>query len=193
MCGIIGYAGGDVDPVQTLLTGLSKLVYRGYDSTGLAVANSNIHVVKREDDLDALKRAVEEPFELTGTAGIGHTRWSTHGKPSDDNAHPHTDCKDRVAVVHNGIIENYQSLRDELRSVDHEFERETDTEVVPHLISHHFKENLSPKLAFRRAVEELEGSYAIAAIFEDRDEVMVTRRDSSLVLGVDDGGDVRGE
>ncbi|WP_458190944.1 glutamine--fructose-6-phosphate transaminase (isomerizing) [Haladaptatus sp. NG-WS-4] len=186
MCGIIGYVGSDVDPVRTLLNGLSKLEYRGYDSTGLAVANSDIHVVKREGDLNALKQEFEAPFDLTGAAGIGHTRWSTHGEPSDDNAHPHTDCDKRVAVVHNGIIENYQALRDEFRAVGHEFESETDTEVVPHIISHYLEEGLSPKSAFRAAINDLDGSYAIAAIFENRDEVMVARRDSSLVLGAGD-------
>ncbi|WP_266079574.1 glutamine--fructose-6-phosphate transaminase (isomerizing) [Haladaptatus caseinilyticus] len=186
MCGIIGCAGHEGDTVPVLLNGLARLEYRGYDSTGLAVSNSDIHVVKREGELDELVETVESEIEVDGVAGVGHTRWSTHGKPSDANAHPHTDCENRVAVVHNGIIENYQSLRDDLRSLGHEFESNTDTEVIPHLVGHYLDAGSSPKAAFHRAVEKLEGSYAIAAVFESRKEVMATRQDSSLVLGVGD-------
>ncbi|WP_423747129.1 glutamine--fructose-6-phosphate transaminase (isomerizing) (plasmid) [Haladaptatus sp. SPP-AMP-3] len=187
MCGIIGCAGDGGDMVPTLLNGLSKLEYRGYDSTGLAVSDSAIRVVKREGDLDELVGTVDSEFDRGGAAGIGHTRWSTHGKPSDENAHPHTDCAGRVAVVHNGIIENYQLLRDELRALGHEFESETDTEVVPHLIGHYLDTGATRRDAFRRAVEKLDGSYALAVIFDDHDRVMATKKDSSLVLGVGDG------
>ncbi len=186
MCGIIGCAGGDNDLVPALLSGLAKLEYRGYDSAGVAVSNSDIHVLKREGNLDELVGVVQDGTGFGGTAGVGHTRWSTHGKPSNENAHPHTGCENRVAVVHNGIIENYHSLRDELRSLGHEFESETDTEVIPHLIGGQLEAGATPKEAFRRAVEELEGSYAIAAVFESCDEVMAARQDSSLVLGVGD-------
>ncbi|KZN26237.1 glutamine--fructose-6-phosphate aminotransferase [Haladaptatus sp. R4] len=186
MCGIIGCTGG-TDLVPTLLNGLAKLEYRGYDSAGVAVSNSRIHVLKREGELDELVGAVRDEENIGGTVGIGHTRWSTHGKPSDENAHPHTDCENRVAVVHNGIIENNHSLRDELHGLGHEFESETDTEVIPHLIGNYLDRGATPKEAFRLAVEKLEGSYAIAAVFESCDEVMATRKDSSLVLGVGDG------
>ncbi len=185
MCGIIGCIDGD-DIVPTLLSGLSKLEYRGYDSAGIAVANSDVRVVKREGELDRLVQRVKSEPEFDGITGIGHTRWSTHGKPSNENAHPHTDCAGRVAVVHNGIIENYESLRTELRSLGHDFESDTDTEVVPHLIGHELDAGSSPRTAFYDAVEKLEGSYAIAAVFEGYDEVMAARQDSSLVLGVDD-------
>ncbi|WP_049972839.1 glutamine--fructose-6-phosphate transaminase (isomerizing) [Haladaptatus cibarius] len=185
MCGIIGCIDRD-DIVPTLLSGLSKLEYRGYDSAGIAVANSGVRVVKREGELNELVQRIESEPELDGISGIGHTRWSTHGRPSDENAHPHTDCSSRVAVVHNGIIENYQSLRTELQSLGHEFESDTDTEVVPHIIGHELDAGSSPRTAFYEAVEKLEGSYAIAAVFEGHDEVMAARQGSSLVLGVGD-------
>ncbi|WP_255193450.1 glutamine--fructose-6-phosphate transaminase (isomerizing) [Natronobeatus ordinarius] len=187
MCGIIGYTGDDERAVlDVLLDGLSGLEYRGYDSAGLAISNASLSVYKREGELSNLEAVL--PEGLDGFAGVGHTRWSTHGPPSDENAHPHTDCQGRVAVVHNGIVENYAPLRAELEARGHTFESETDTEVVPHLIEEHLADGADPERAFRRTVERLEGSYAVAAVFSGRETVYATRQASPLVLGVGDDG-----
>ena len=187
MCGIVGYAGTDERAVlDVLMNGLSGLEYRGYDSAGVAVTNASLSVYKREGELSALEEVL--PEELDGFAGVGHTRWSTHGPPSDANAHPHTDCSGRVAVVHNGIVENYEELRADLESRGHNFESETDTEVVPHLIETHLENGVDPETAFRRTVERLEGSYAVAAVFSGRETMYATRQESPLVLGVGDDG-----
>ncbi|ELY37815.1 glutamine--fructose-6-phosphate transaminase (isomerizing) [Natronorubrum tibetense] len=190
MCGIIGYVGterGD-DALEVLLGGLSQLEYRGYDSAGVALADGGIDVHKREGELSALKSAL--PMDRFGgeTLGIGHTRWSTHGPPSDVNSHPHTDTDGQVAVVHNGIIENYQQLRDDLTDAGIEFQSDTDTEVVPHLIAQYRDEGLDHEAAFRAAIDRLEGSYAIAAVFDGREAVYAVRNESPLVLGVADNG-----
>src|SRR6056297_1994644 len=163
MCGITARIGRG-DAVDELLTGLENLEYRGYDSAGVAIKNGHgLAVHKREGKIDRLKDRVEQsPPE--GSIAIGHTRWSTHGPPTDANAHPHTGTTDRVAVVHNGIIENYDTLRAELRDRGHEFTSDTDTEVVPHLIEEFLDEGCEPFDAFMRAVDRLEGSYALAAI-----------------------------
>ncbi|SIS03275.1 glutamine--fructose-6-phosphate transaminase (isomerizing) [Natronorubrum thiooxidans] len=189
MCGIIGYtgAGRDEELSEILLNGLSSLEYRGYDSAGVAIANSTVSVYKSEGELSELERKLP-PNTLEGFAGIGHTRWSTHGPPSDTNAHPHTGCDRRVAVVHNGIIENYEELRKELEANDHEFESETDTEVVPHLIEEAITQGSTPETAFRQAVHRLEGSYAVSAVVSGHDAVFATRNQSPLVLGIGDDG-----
>jgi len=183
MCGIIGCVGRPDSTLDTLVHGLSKLEYRGYDSAGVALANGDIEVVKRAGKIEELREALEGR-SVGGEVGIGHTRWSTHGPPTDENAHPHTDCTDRVAVVHNGIIENYQSLRDELAEAGHEFRSDTDTEVVPHLIEQHLSGGADPESAFRAAVERIEGSYAVAAVLAGEDRVFAAREDSPLVLGL---------
>ena len=190
MCGIIGYAGTgqDREVLDVLLTGLSGLEYRGYDSAGVALADSDISVVKREGELEQLEAALANRERPSGNVGIGHTRWSTHGPPSDRNAHPHTDDGTTVAVVHNGIIENYETLREELSAAGYAFESDTDTEVVPHLIRHYTNQGLDDEAAFRKAVSRLEGSYALAAVFRDSDTIYATRQDSPLVLGVADDG-----
>ncbi|RQG89240.1 glutamine--fructose-6-phosphate transaminase (isomerizing) [Natrarchaeobius halalkaliphilus] len=190
MCGIIGYVSGgtvETDVIDVLMDGLSGLEYRGYDSAGVAVANSTISVQKREGDISALEAALSDRT-VGGAAGIGHTRWSTHGPPSDGNAHPHTDEDDRVAVVHNGIIENYRSLRDELEANGYVFESDTDTEVVPHLIADALDAGAGVEEAFRRAVDRLDGSYAIAAVYSGSETVYAARQSSPLVLGVGDDG-----
>ncbi|WP_256301007.1 glutamine--fructose-6-phosphate transaminase (isomerizing) [Haloarchaeobius salinus] len=183
MCGIIGYVGTD-GAVDTLLDGLANLEYRGYDSAGVAVRDSDITVCKREGELSALETALDGR-SIAGSVGIGHTRWSTHGEPSDRNAHPHTDCRGRVAVVHNGIVENHDELRSELEAAGHEFESDTDTEVIPHLIESARREGLDPEAAFRRAVDRLEGSFAVVVVFADDDRLFATREGSPLVLGLD--------
>ncbi|MFD1647791.1 glutamine--fructose-6-phosphate transaminase (isomerizing) [Haloarchaeobius litoreus] len=183
MCGIIGYVGTD-DAVGTLLGGLANLEYRGYDSAGVAVRDSDITVCKREGDISALEAALDGR-SLKGTLGVGHTRWSTHGEPSDRNAHPHTDCRGRVAVVHNGIVENHDELRGELEAAGHEFTSDTDTEVIPHLIEAARRAGDDHETAFRRAVDRLEGSFALVALFADDDRLFATREGSPLVLGLD--------
>jgi glucosamine--fructose-6-phosphate aminotransferase (isomerizing) len=183
MCGIIGCVGHD-DTTDVLLSGLDNLEYRGYDSAGVAIANTTVDVIKREGEIDALREAVTDASDLHGDVGIAHTRWSTHGPPSDANAHPHTDCTGDVAVVHNGIIENYQQLRDELAADGHAFTSETDSEVVPHLIEDALDAGHAPEDAFRRAIDRLDGSYALAVVFAERDVVFTARNDSPLVLGV---------
>ncbi|WP_049970229.1 glutamine--fructose-6-phosphate transaminase (isomerizing) [Haladaptatus cibarius] len=187
MCGIIGRVGETDDAVEELLVGLENLEYRGYDSAGLAVKNGRGPAVfKREGQISNLKDslATEVP---AGGLGIGHTRWSTHGPPTDANAHPHTDCSGRVAVVHNGIIENHDELRRELQKRGHTFQSDTDTEVIPHLVEEHLEDGVPPKQAFRRTVRRLSGSYAVAMLVDESDAIYATRSGSPLVLGVRDG------
>jgi glucosamine--fructose-6-phosphate aminotransferase (isomerizing) len=186
MCGIVGCLGRD-DALDVLLDGLSTLEYRGYDSAGVALGNGRIDVVKRSGELAGLRSALESASSRpVGSVGIGHTRWSTHGRPTDANAHPHTDAAGRVAVVHNGIIENYRTLRDELEADGVAFTSETDTEVVPHLFARAL-ETHAPAAAFRETVRQLDGSYAIAAVVGGDDRLFAARNDSPLVLGVGDG------
>ncbi|HKJ58556.1 MAG TPA: glutamine--fructose-6-phosphate aminotransferase, partial [Halobacteriales archaeon] len=187
MCGIIGCVGRDADTLDVLLDGLANLEYRGYDSAGIALADGSLSVVKRAGELSNLQAAVDGTDEpLTGSVGIGHTRWSTHGPPTDDNAHPHVDCTGSVAVIHNGIIENYQSIRDDLEAAGHDFLSETDTEVIPHLIEEAMADGADFLEAFRDAIGRLEGSYAVAAVASGEDAVLAARRGSPLVLGVGD-------
>ncbi|WP_277555929.1 glutamine--fructose-6-phosphate transaminase (isomerizing) [Halobaculum limi] len=184
MCGITACVGED-DVVDTVLTGLKNLEYRGYDSAGIATLNGHgVRVHKREGGIDPLSSEVDH-VEFAGQLGLGHTRWSTHGAPTDENAHPHTDCTGTVAVVHNGIIENYAELRSELAAAGHLFTSETDTEVVPHLIEDELAAGYDPEAAFRRAIARIEGSYAIAVLVDGTDAIFATRQGSPLVLGVD--------
>ncbi|WP_134670217.1 glutamine--fructose-6-phosphate transaminase (isomerizing) [Halorussus marinus] len=184
MCGIIGCTGRETETLDVLLHGLDTLEYRGYDSAGVALANGTVEVCKREGEIDRLRAAVDPAMD--GPVGIGHTRWSTHGPPTDENAHPHTDCTGDVAVVHNGIIENYDELKAELTAAGHEFESDTDTEVVPHLVEDALADGLSRDEAFRSAVARIEGSYALAAVFAGSEAILATREGSPLVVGVGD-------
>ncbi|MFP8952643.1 glutamine--fructose-6-phosphate transaminase (isomerizing) [Natrialbaceae archaeon A-arb3/5] len=187
MCGIIGHVGNG-NALETLLTGLENLEYRGYDSAGIAVQNgSGINVQKRSGKVEELKESIGDAY-LEGEVGIGHTRWSTHGPPTDENAHPHTDGTEDVAVVHNGIIENYAELRSQLRERGHEFTSDTDTEVIPHLIQYYLDEGMTNEAAFRRAIDELEGSYAVAAMFSGEHVLYAARKGSPLVVGIEDEG-----
>jgi glucosamine--fructose-6-phosphate aminotransferase (isomerizing) len=188
MCGIIARV--DADPVAAdLVEGLSTLEYRGYDSAGIAVlGSSGLSCVKTAGEITDLRRRLETGGYPDGTVGVGHTRWSTHGPPTDANAHPHTDCTGRVAVVHNGIIDNHDRLRRELRARGHEFSSDTDSEVMSHLLESHLDAGDPPEEAFRRAVARLEGSYALAAVFEGSDTVFAARSGSPLVLGVAEDG-----
>ncbi|MEO0949028.1 MAG: glutamine--fructose-6-phosphate transaminase (isomerizing) [Cyanobacteria bacterium J06641_5] len=191
MCGIVGYIGPQ-NATGVLLAGLEKLEYRGYDSAGVAtIAEGGLHCVRAKGKLANLRSKVEAN-EIPATLGIGHTRWATHGKPEEHNAHPHMDTAGRIAVVQNGIIENYRELREELKAKGHEFVSETDTETIPHLIAECLKQTQdaeSPLLdAVLLAVNRLEGAYAIAAICADYpDELIVAREQAPIVLGFGQG------
>ena len=181
MCGIVGYLGIS-EAVPVLFDLLKRLEYRGYDSAGIATVSSSIQTFKTEGSVDDL---VSITPDLTGCIGIGHTRWATHGVPSSENAHPHCDNAGNVAVVHNGIIENYIELKDELIGSGHEFISETDTEVLPHLISEYYNGDLESSV--RNALSKVQGSYALAVIStDDPDKIVVARKDSPLVLGLGD-------
>jgi glucosamine--fructose-6-phosphate aminotransferase (isomerizing) len=185
MCGITACIGVE-DALQRLLIGLENLEYRGYDSAGIALTDgTTVSTTKTEGTVATLADGVRSR-DHGGQVGIGHTRWSTHGPPTDENAHPHTDCAGEVAVVHNGIIDNYAELRARLSARGHEFTSETDTEVIPHLVEHHRSTGASVETAFRRAIDALEGSYAIAMITAEDETVYATRQGSPLVLGVAD-------
>jgi len=164
MCGIIGYV-GPREVVPLIVEGLRKREYRGYDSAGVAVVgDGEIRIRRVQGKISALEESLaREP--LRGTYGIGHTRWATHGRPSEENAHPHRDCSGRLVIVHNGIIENYLALKAELRAEGHDFKTETDTEVIVHLIEKHFRGDL--EAAFRAAIARLEGAFAVAALAAD--------------------------
>ncbi|MCU4742750.1 glutamine--fructose-6-phosphate transaminase (isomerizing) [Halobacteria archaeon AArc-m2/3/4] len=185
MCGIIGRVGTG-DAIDTLLTGLENLEYRGYDSAGVAVQNgAGIKVQKRSGKVSELKNKIDSNV-LEGQVGIGHTRWSTHGPPTDANAHPHTDSTTDVAVVHNGIIENYAELKERLAAAGHEFTSDTDTEVIPHLVQHYLDRGWDSERAFRTAIEELQGSYAVAVMMSGEHVIYAARRGSPLVIGMED-------
>ncbi|PSQ61963.1 MAG: glutamine--fructose-6-phosphate transaminase (isomerizing) [Halobacteriales archaeon SW_8_66_22] len=186
MCGITARVADD-DSLQSLLTCLENLEYRGYDSAGVALLDgTDVDVTKSEGEVDSLKDQVLAG-DLGGGIGIGHTRWSTHGPPSDENAHPHTDCTGAIAVVHNGIIDNHDELRDSLVDAGHTFTSDTDTEVVPHLVEDLLDSHDSTAAAFRAAIDSLEGSYALAMIVEGEQKVYATRSGSPLVLGISEG------
>ncbi len=194
MCGIVGYIGTQA-ATEILLAGLEKLEYRGYDSAGIAtIWEGEVNCVRAKGKLHNLRSKLEL-LEAPAQIGIGHTRWATHGKPEEHNAHPHMDVLNRVAVVQNGIIENYRDLRDNLKSSGVEFRSETDTEVIPHLISRFLQEEIaldesdSPFLeAVRKAVRELEGAFALAVISADfPDEIIVVRQQAPIVIGFGQG------
>jgi glucosamine--fructose-6-phosphate aminotransferase (isomerizing) len=187
MCGIIARVGRG-EAVPRVLTGLENLEYRGYDSAGLALQNgAGVRVFKCEGKVDELKSRVED-VHLAGNVGIGHTRWSTHGEPTDTNAHPHTNEAGDIAVVHNGIVENHVELRERLEARGVRFESDTDTEVIPHLVDAHYDEGTDPRTAFTAALRDLEGSYAVAVLFDEEDAVFAARRGSPLVLGLGEDG-----
>ena len=185
MCGITGYA-GKKDAVKVLIKGLSRLEYRGYDSAGVAVLeNGELNVRKKQGKLQVLVEELKK-HPVKGNTGVGHTRWATHGVPSDTNAHPHVDDKTNIAVVHNGIIENYRELKKGLIKKGYKFRSDTDTEVIAHLIGQHYKGDLLK--AVMDATAKLKGSYAIAAIHKgEKGRVVGARKDSSLIVGVGEG------
>jgi len=184
MCGIIGYI-GEKKASRIVFEGLKHLQYRGYDSVGIAtVSNSKIFVKKDKGKIDEVNERLNF-FDLEGNLAIGHTRWATHGKVSRENAHPHLDCQGKIAIVHNGIIENFLSLRESLEAKGHKFKSETDSEVVAHLIEEFMKE-FEFEEACKRAFSNLEGSFAILAIFSEKEEIVGIRKDSPLVVGLNE-------
>lgn len=189
MCGIVGYV-GNKQVVPLIIDGLRKLEYRGYDSAGIAVVDDDKHLELRR--AEGKLRNLEEAIRLNpldGNYGIGHTRWATHGRPTEENAHPHRDQSGKVVVVHNGIIENYLQLKERLAADGHEFYTETDTEVVAHLIGHYKDtENLSLELAVRKTVAELRGIFALSIISVDEpDTIIAVREGPPVVIGLGDG------
>ena len=190
MCGIIGYV-GTRDVVPVLIGGLKKLEYRGYDSAGIAVVNGNgVDVVRAEGKLSNLEAKLGE-HELHGTFGMGHTRWATHGKPNENNAHPHRDCTGNVVVIHNGIIENFLALKQRLKTQGHEFRSETDTEVVAHLIEEYRKNGTSFVDAVKKALKELEGHYALVMIAADEPgTIIAAKHGPPLVIGLGEGENI---
>lgn len=189
MCGIVGYV-GNKQVVPLIIDGLRKLEYRGYDSAGIAVVDDANHLELRR--AEGKLRNLEECIRLNpldGNYGIGHTRWATHGRPTEENAHPHRDQTGKVVVVHNGIIENYMQLKEKLTALGSEFKTETDTEVVAHLIGHYkYSENLSLEEAVRKAVKELHGIFALSIISSDEpDTIIAVREGAPVVIGLGDG------
>ena len=190
MCGIVGFT-GDRQAAPILLDGLAKLEYRGYDSAGLAVRDGDgkTEVVKAKGRLSVLAKKTNNGQSLAGTCGIGHTRWATHGEPSEDNAHPHCSDDGTVVAVHNGIIENYQELKEKLLRKGYQFYSSTDTEVAVKLIDYYYKKYLgTPVDAINHAMVRIRGSYALAVMFNAYPgEIYVARKDSPMILGVEDG------
>ena len=201
MCGIIGYSGKNLDPIRVLVNGLRRLEYRGYDSCGIALVRSDgsVDLERVKGRVDFLAEKVSKRDYKNVLCGIAHTRWATHGIPSEENAHPHTDCSGEIVVVHNGIIENYSELKEELSN--HTFRSDTDTEIIPHLIEESLKKNLKKGVlarsallhpvffkAFLETVSKLKGSFAIASVWSKTPGVILAaRRFSPLVVGVGSG------
>ena len=190
MCGIVGYIGNE-QAAPILLDGLSKLEYRGYDSAGIAVRNGETEtkVIKAKGRLKVLAEKTNNGTAVPGTCGIGHTRWATHGEPSENNAHPHMSDDGNVVAVHNGIIENYQELKNKLLRKGYTFYSETDTEVAVKLIDYYYKKyEGTPVDAINHSLVRIRGSYALAVMFKDYpEEIYVARKDSPMILGVGDG------
>jgi glucosamine--fructose-6-phosphate aminotransferase (isomerizing) len=188
MCGIVGYV-GNKQVVPLIIDGLRKLEYRGYDSAGIAVVDENHEMSLRR--AEGKLRNLEECIRLNpldGNYGIGHTRWATHGRPTEENAHPHRDCSGKIVVVHNGIIENYVQLKEKLKAKGHEFKTETDTEIVAHLVEEEIKNGLSFEEAVRASVKQLHGIFALSIIHSDEpDTIIAVREGAPVVIGLGDG------
>ncbi|MFO7814689.1 MAG: glutamine--fructose-6-phosphate transaminase (isomerizing) [Halanaerobiales bacterium] len=182
MCGIVGYV-GDKKAASILYEGLKRLEYRGYDSSGIAVNDGfNIDVVKKKGKLEHLKGKIKNNVN-GGTTGIGHTRWATHGQPSDRNSHPHSDCSNNFVIAHNGIIENFQEIKEYLLGKGHIFKSETDTEVIVHLLEENYQEDVLK--ALKKTIDNLEGSYALTLLNKtEPNRIYVARKDSPLIIGI---------
>src|SRR5438270_10025285 len=192
MCGIVGYV-GNKSVVPVIIEGLRKLEYRGYDSAGIAVAGKSavLQVCRAEGKLRNLEEALKKN-PLEGTFGIGHTRWATHGRPTEENAHPHRDCTGKIVVVHNGIVENYLSLKKKLMEEGHKFSTETDTEIIAHLVEKFSAPagDARPSLeeAVRKTVKQLSGVFALAVISsDDPDKIVAARNGPPAVIGLGNG------
>ncbi len=187
MCGIVGYI-GDKRVVPILIEGLKRLEYRGYDSAGLAVVDQGRMIIHRSvGKIKELENALWGS-NVSGTIGLGHTRWATHGRPTEENAHPHTDCTGDVVVIHNGIIENYLALKEKLLAEGHFFRSETDTEVIAHLIEKYLREDRDIEVATRRALNDVTGAYAIGVLWKgDPDRIVGAKCGSPLVVGLGQG------
>ena len=187
MCGIVGYI-GTKQAAPIVLDGLEKLEYRGYDSAGIAVFDGNEITYKKSiGRLKVLENLTKGGTEVPGFSGIGHTRWATHGAPSDVNAHPHFNSKETISVVHNGIIENYLQLKKYLMAKGYVFQSETDTEVLAHLLDYYYRGN--PMEALVKMLHRVEGSYALGIMFaEHPDVIFAVRKDSPLIVGQNDEG-----
>ncbi len=186
MCGIVGYV-GNRNATPIIIEGIKRLEYRGYDSAGIAIINKEheLKIFKESGKIINLERALPAPSETLGNIGIAHTRWATHGEPTTINAHPHTNCCHTIALIHNGIIENYKILRKKLEAEDHIFVSETDTEVLTHLIGHFYREENNLLLAVQEALKLVEGTYGIAIICSDLpDQIIAARKGSPLILGI---------
>ncbi len=185
MCGIVGYIGNE-QAAPIILDGLSKLEYRGYDSAGMAIFDgAKLNIVKTAGRLKALEDLTHDGATMPGNVGIGHTRWATHGQPTDANAHPHYNSSETIALVHNGIIENFQALKNKLISHGYEFQSQTDTEVLVQLLDYYYKGN--PLEAITKVMHRVEGAYALGIIFADHpDEIFAVRKDSPLIVGRSD-------
>src|SRR6202040_1982689 len=190
MCGIVGYV-GKKRVVPVILDGLRRLEYRGYDSAGIAVCGNGdgLQIRRAEGKLHNLEEVT--PLKpLDGTYGIGHTRWATHGRPTEENAHPHRDCTGTIVVVHNGIVENYLSLKKKLSAEGHKFTTETDTEIIAHLVEKHYRQTGNGKRplleeAVRRAVKELTGVFALVVIaIEEPNKIVAARNGPPAVIGL---------
>ncbi len=189
MCGIVGYI-GDRDAVEIIVEGLKRLEYRGYDSAGVAVLADGVLQIRRSPGKIKTLEAILREHPVDGRLGVGHTRWATHGRPSEENAHPHTDCSGSVVVVHNGILENYLSLKERLSAEGHTFRSETDTEVVAHLVEQHLAQaGVGLEEAVRRALREVRGAYAIAVIGKGEPGSLVAAKSGAggVVIGLGEG------
>jgi len=191
MCGIVGYV-GERDCIPIILEGLKRLEYRGYDSAGIAVfKNGAIEVHKKAGKVADLEASWPGRKNSPATVGMGHTRWATHGEPNDVNAHPHFDCKRSIAVIHNGVIENYRALKTMLTASGHSFTSDTDTEVVAHLVEEFLKKTKDLTQAVRRTLEELQGTYGLVVLSaSEPDKMIVARKGSPLVIGYGDGENI---
>ena len=181
MCGIVGYV-GHRQAHEVLFQGLARLEYRGYDSAGIAIASKDgLEIRRREGKLQNLIDSLADK-PMNGTTGIGHTRWATHGRPCERNAHPHRDCTGEIAVVHNGIVENYATLRDDLKAKGHKFVSDTDTETIAHLIEEYYEGDLLAAVA--RTIKDLEGAFALSVVHKNEpDHLIAARKDSPLIIG----------
>ena len=191
MCGIIGFAGRQDQAAPILLDGLERMEYRGYDSAGIAVRSetSGLQVRKTKGRLRVLSALTHDGADLDGSLGIGHTRWATHGEPNDANAHPHVSENGSIALVHNGIIENYLEIKEHLVKLGVKFTSDTDSEVVAQLLEYHYNECHNMLEAVGRVLRRIEGSYAFGIICSDYPNALIAaRKDSPLILGKGENG-----